>query len=298
MKRFQPLYALAVFAFCLLMTACQKNLSMVQDPVTTKPMPIDTIKYGVKTDTTVKQIPFPQTESSSCNYTPNYGDTIVYPQPTSGADYIVSPLYTPPAGKFYSWPQGIVIDSITGAINLTKSETGLKYAIGFVKQGTTDTCLSILTVGGASYLDSIYILDEGATTAAPYFDANTLLPSVCAGGGCTFSSSNSKVIVNTVTGVVDLDQTLNGGGLLGGAFGILPLNGTGASTTLYYRLNDASNDALQHIDLQLVYYYSKSQIGTGLLSNVLSKLVNALSGNMISTAANPRPPLLVIVRRP
>jgi hypothetical protein len=233
---------------------------------------------------------------------PIYGDTIIFPQPTSnGQDYIFYPVNSPGTGKYFAWPQGMVIDQNTGAINLTKSETGMQYAIGFVKDGTTDTCLQKLVVGGAAYLDSIYVLADGQTQAVPYFDANTLLPSVCAGNGCTFdvtgSASAKKVIVNTTTGIIDLQKTLNGTGLLGGAFGLLPVSGSSMTADIYYKLNDASNDALQHITVQIEYYDSKALISGGLLGNIVNKLNNAISGNMISNYANPRPPLIVIVRR-
>ena len=96
----------------------------------------------------------------------------------------------------------------------------------------------------------------------------------------------------------DLEKTLNGASLLslGGAFGLVPVSGQTITTDIYYKLNDQSNDALQHISVQLVYYDSKSLINIGLLNTVLTKLDNLVSGNMISTSTNPRPPLVVIVR--
>ena len=56
---------------------------------------------------------------------------------------------------------------------------------------------------------------------------------------------------------------------------------------MYYRLNDGSNNALQHITVQLMYYNSRSQIGAALLNNVLLRLNNILTGNLITTAGNP-----------
>ncbi|HEY4062132.1 MAG TPA: hypothetical protein VGM30_09540 [Puia sp.] len=256
----------------------------------------------IKVDTTKPVAPYPQVPINGCAYSPYYGDTIIFDQPTSGSDYIVNPVNNPGAGKFLSWPVGLSLDSLTGAIDMTKSETGLKYAIGFVKNGTTDTCLQTLVLGGVSYEDSIYVLAQGQTQAAPYYDANPYLPPVCngqgGGSGCTFDVNGAaaamKVIVDKNTGVIDLKKTLNGG-LLGGAFGLIPLNGNTVTTTIYYRLNDASNNALQHIDVQLVYYSSKSLINSGLLGNVLNKLDNLLSGHLISNSINPRPPLVIIV---
>jgi len=271
---------------------------------TTQPIKQDTVKKDtVKIDTaSVLNAPYPTTAVTGCSYAPYYGDSIIFTQPTNGSDYIVHPVNNPGAGKFLSWPKGMTMDSLTGAINVTKSETGLRYAIGFVKSGTTDTCLSSLIIGGASYMDSVYVLEDGATTAVPYYNANPWMPPVCSGGGCTFdvtgSAGSKKVIVDHSSGVIDLDKTLNGSGLLNpGAFGLLPLNGQTVTATIYYKLNDASNNAMEHIDVQVMYFYSKSNMTAGLLGSVVTKLENVLSGNLISKTVNPRPPLVIIVRK-
>ncbi|HTI10595.1 MAG TPA: hypothetical protein VL832_18630 [Puia sp.] len=301
MKKIIHLYPLLGLTLCLTVLACRKSITKVPTPPT-DPTPVDTTtKPIVKPDSVVTQSPpFPQTPVTGCSYAPNYGDTIIYPQPTTGQDYIVSPVNNPGPGKYLSWPIGLVIDSVTGAIDVTKSETGMKYAIGFIKAGTTDTCLNDLIIGGAAYMDSVYVLADGATQAVPYFDANPNLLSVCAtGNGCTFdvtgSAASHKVIVNSATGIIDLQKTLNGG-LLGGAFGLLPVNGSSFTIPIYYRLNDPSNNALQHIDVQLAYYSKKSLIDLSLLNGLLNKLNNILTGNLISTTSNPRPPLIIIVR--
>jgi hypothetical protein len=247
--------------------------------------------------------PFPQQAPlNACLLAPIYGDTIIYPQPTSGSDYIMNVVNSPGAGKYLSWPVGMVIDSVSGAIDVTASQTGLQYAVGFVKNGTTDTCLQTLVIGGASYEDSVYYIAENQTNAFPYFEANPNLINTCAtGNGCSFdvtgSAANIGVVVNTSTGVINLQKTLNGALLgLGGAFGLLPQNGSTVTATIYYKLNDPSNYAMQNIQVQLVYYDQPSLINSGLLSTVLLKLDNLLSGHLIDNSANPRPPLVVIVR--
>jgi hypothetical protein len=140
--------------------------------------------------------------------------------------------------------------------------------------------------------------------AVPYFDANPNIASICTGGNsCSFdvtgSAAAQKVIVNSSTGAIDLKKTLNGTSILslGGAFGLLPTNGQTASATIYYKLNDGSNLALQHIDVTMVYYDSKSNMTAGLLNNIIGKLDDALLGHLILPGGNPRPPLIVIVRR-
>jgi hypothetical protein len=275
-------------------------------PVSTPPPPPPSLLDTAVTRTDTPAVPLPQVPVNSCSYAPTYGDSIIFPQPNNGQDYIVLPVNSPGTGKYFSWPIGMVLDSITGAINLTKSETGMRYYIGFIKSGTTDTCLNQLIVGGAAYMDSVYVLDNGATKAYPYYDANPYMPPVCngtgPGSGCTFdvtgSAAGQKVIVDKNTGVIDLKKTLNGTGLLslGGAFGLLPQDGQSITTRIYYRLNDPSNNALQHIDVQIAYFAQKSLLGVGLLGSITGALDSILSGNVISTSVNPRPPLLVIVR--
>jgi hypothetical protein len=276
-----------------------------------QPPPHDSTRTSTPKPADSTVVPFPQTTAAappppSCPLSPLYGDSIIYVEPTNGTDYIVFPVNAPGPGKYFSWPAGMTIDSLTGAINLSKSETGLKYMIGYVKNGTTDTCLSTLIVGGASYADSVYVLANGATTAVPYFEADPYLTNTCASGnGCAFdinnTAANMKVIVNKQTGVIDLQKTLNGSLLgLGGAFGLLPTNGSSVTAPIYYKINDPSNLAVQHIDVQLVYYDTKAALQSGnpgLLSGVVNKLNNLLAGHLISYRANPRPPLIVIVRR-
>jgi hypothetical protein len=314
--RLYPLLALALLSFLF---SCRKDItetdatigSLRSSPLGPADSAIQQVVLITDSQFTAPPVlppaPMPQQSAPQnqnvCSALPIYGDTIIFPQPVSGPDYIVTPVNNPGPGKYLSWPVGMVIDSTTGAIDLTASETGLKYAIGFVPSGTTDTCLSTLVIGGADYADSVYVLSEGETNALPYFDGNPDLLNVCAtGNGCTFDVTGSaaamKVIVNTSTGVIDLEKTLNGTSLLslGGAFGLVPVSGQTITTTIYYKLNDPSNDALQNISVQLVYYDSKSLINIGLLNTVLTKLDNLVSGNMISTSVNPRPPLVVIVR--
>lgn len=236
----------------------------------------------------------------TCPALPIYGDTLIYQQPASG-DYVVHPVNDPGPGKYFAWPVGMVLDQNSGAINITQSQTGMRYILGFVKAGTTDTCLQQLIIGGAAYFDSVYVFENGATTAAPYFEANPYLPSVCANGGCTFdvtgSAAAQKVIVNKTTGVIDLQKTLNGTLLgLGGAFGLIPVDGATVTTTIYYKINYGSNNALQNIQVQLQYYNKKSLISGPLLGGIVNALDNVLAGHVISTTASPRPPLVIMTR--
>lgn len=243
----------------------------------------------------------PNNPAPGCPTLPIYGDTIIFTQPTSGPDYVMNPVNNPGTGQYFAWPVGLDLNQTTGAIDLTQSQTGMRYVLGFVPSGSTDTCLSTLIVGGAAYYDSVYVLADGQTTSSPYFEANPLLPNPCLNGGCTFdvtgSAAAKKVIVNTTTGVIDLQKTLNGG-LLGGAFGLLPQSGSVITVPIYYKLNDASNEALENISVQIEYVTSKSQLNSAVLSGIINQVNDLLSGNIIYNAnqANPRPPLIIITR--
>ncbi|HTR29237.1 MAG TPA: hypothetical protein VMH27_08200 [Puia sp.] len=313
MKKQLNLISLLGLATLLILTACRKTEN---DPAynlgSTRPAPQDSVYdppkvfFDPATIAPGTQPGSPLTQQqASCPSLPIYGDTIIYPQPTNGSDYFVNPVNNPGSGKYLSWPVGMVIDSVSGAIDVTASETGMKYIIGFVASGTTDTCRSYLTIGGAAYTDSVHVLSLGQTTAAPYFEANPTDLNLCqTSNACQFdvtgSAAKMKVIVNKSTGVIDLQKTLNGTGLLGvlgGAFGILPVNGQSVTTDIYYKIgDDPSHNALQKISVQLVYYDNTSLINGGLLGNIVTKLDNLTSGNPISTSSNPRPPLVVIVR--
>jgi hypothetical protein len=293
-------------AFILILAACRKTdssenmvpgglRSAPQDSAYNPPVVLYN-PQSIGTPPSTSPPPQQPPPQSSCPSLPIYGDTIIYPHPVNN----------PGPGKYLSWPVGMVLDSTTGAIDVTASQTGMKYIMGFVKSGTSDTCLAYLTIGGAAYADSVYVLSEGEDYAVPYFEANPNDLTLCqTSNACKFdvtgSAAAQHVVVNKSTGAINLEQTLNGppglGGLLGGAFGILPVNGQTITTTIYYKIgDDPSNNALQNISVQLVYYDQPSLINGGLLGTVLNRLDELTSGNVISTTSNPRPPLVVIVR--
>jgi hypothetical protein len=113
----------------------------------------------------------------------------------------------------------------------------------------------------------------------------------------TGSAAAQKVIVDKHTGTIDLQKTLNGTLLgLGGAFGLIPVDGATVTTTIYYRINYGSNNALQNIQVQLQYYNKKSLISGALLGGLVNAVDNVLAGHVISTSASPRPPLVIMTR--
>jgi hypothetical protein len=245
-------------------------------------------------------VPYPAIPLAGCDDAPFYGDSIVYPQPGTSGDYFVNPQNNQGVtGTYLSWPVGLVMDSKSGSIDLTQSETGARYSVAFVKSGTTDTCLSNLIVAGAAYMDSVYVLSESKKTAVPYFNANPFAPAPCQGGQgpeCNFDyndyAKHQGIEIDQKTGFIDLEKTMQKS-----PFGILPINGTTVYTTIYYKLNDNSNFAPQQIQLKMVYYNRKSDIPPGTIATITQNLLNTLNLQLLSKGPRTRPPLIVIVRQ-
>jgi hypothetical protein len=274
--------------------ACKKS---VDQPASQVP--------GVNTphDTTLlaPAVPYPVNPVPECDHAPNYGDSIVYPQPTTKGDFFVYPQNNQGLdGTYLSWPEGLKLNPTTGAIDLTTSETGERYSVAFVKNGTTDTCMSQLIVAGAAYMDSVYVLAQSDTTSKPYFNANPNAPSPCQGSsgpgsGCQFDynnyAHNQGIEIDQKSGFIDLKKSMQNN-----MFGLVPINGSTVYTTIYYKLNDNSNYAPQAIQLKMMYYNKKSDIPSGLLATVTNNLVNTLNNLLISKGPSTRPPLIIIVR--
>jgi hypothetical protein len=208
----------------------------------------------------------------------------------------------------------LVIDSATGTINLSQSETGERYNIGYVKNGTHDTCVSQLIVGGITYLDSIYVLQNNDTLAMPIYNANPATPPVCDNSGdsdypnnngngqgngnnkCQFDvdppkgqANGNGLRVRTISGIINLKKTLADGVAFGTS---TPANGATKTITVQYRLNDNSGKALQKISVQLVYYNKLSDIPASLKTEVATKRENFLHYRVVN--GRPRPPLIIV----
>lgn len=192
-----------------------------------------------------------------------YPDTIFYPK-TSSSDYIIMPLKVQD-GKYGSFPDVMKIDRNSGAINITKSETGLKYIVWFIPKDTKDTCKKFITISGINYSDSIFTVANKKSVSIPVYNANTQDSIVCT-GGCSFGQNlvSQGVAVNQSNGIIDLKQTL-----LNGALGKNPKNGTFKDYVMQYKIGDKSRNALNSISFRLYYYKLKSQIPDSLI-NILN----------------------------
>jgi hypothetical protein len=268
----------------------------------------------------------------TCPNAPNYGDSIVFSKWIGLLqDFKIKPLNNSGSGTYFSVPQGMIINKYTGEINISKSEKGIRYLVGFIKSGTQDTCLSKLIVAGITYVDSIYVMDQNDTLAIPYYNANPLTPVICNNSDdndypdlgshgdvtCEFDDdadldgyglfdqplilttlNGLLVRIRTVSGVLNLKKTLEG------AFGLLPLNGMRINVLMHYRLNDGSGRVLQKIPLQLIYYRKASDVPMSLRNDISAKRSSFYEAGSTSTSTSPymslsmkpRPPQIVITR--
>jgi hypothetical protein len=231
-------------------------------------------------------------------YQLNYGDSILYLQPQSG-DYIVYPTETR-AGEYEGFPEGIEIDDKTGAINVTKSETGLRYRITHTAPDGTQTTTTIV-LSGITFLDKFYRLSQNDSVAFPVYNAlaSRTLPvagSVFDEGGGAHASGCD---VQTVNGRINLAQSIRDG-----LFGNNPVNDDRRDIDIVYRLNDGSNKAVNKLRVRLYYYTSMAAVAPDLLETLQEREDQGvfLRGGALSEenqqakkVAKPRPPCVVII---
>lgn len=230
----------------------------------------------------------------SGNWNLSYGDSILYLRPSAG-DYIVTPL-SPRAGTYEAFPEGIEIDDATGAINITKSETGLRYKITHTATNGIKTSTTVV-LSGINFADQFYRLSQHDTIALPIYNANPSRPlpvtgSVFDEGGAANTSGCS---VKTVNGQINLAESVRNG-----LFGNNPTNDDRKDVEIVYRLNDGSNKAVNKIKVRLYYYTSMATVAPDLLQTLQDRetagvFIRGLSIESTQQAARPRPPCVIII---
>ncbi len=236
-------------------------------------------------------------------YKLSYGDSILYLRPQSD-DYIVYPTQVR-EGTYTGFPEGIEIDDNTGAINVTDSETGLRYRITHTAPDGTQTS-TLVVLSGITYTDKFYNLSQHDTIAFPVYNAleSRILPvagSVFDEGGL---ANGSGCDVGTVNGKINLAQSVRNG-----LFGSTPANDSRKDIDIIYRLNDGSGKAINKLRVRLYYYTSMATVAPDLLETLRDREelgvflrnnvspANAGNGTSARTLreAKPRPPCVIIV---
>jgi hypothetical protein len=193
---------------------------------------------------------------------PYYGDTVLYIQGSSASNYLFRPVKDLGAGTYVSWPTGLFIDKETGVIDASQSEQGARYNVGFVKAGTRDTVFSQVILAGITYADGVYMMNTTDSLLHPTYISNA----VSSGRFDEFSpmgstASNEHLMVATTDGSINLTNSLRQG-----LFGASPENGATKLITIYYRLNDQSQMALQKSSVLVHYYETLEDVPADLLA--------------------------------
>lgn len=233
-------------------------------------------------------------------YQLSYGDSIIYLSPGAG-DHIVSPLRHR-EGVYSGFPEGIEIDDVTGAINVSESETGLRYRITHIST-KGDTTKTTVVLSGITFTDHFYILSAGDSVANPVYNAHPsrVLPlagssfdegNQANGGGCAVKTDNGKI---------NLAESVRKG-----IFGDTPENDDKKEIEIKYRINDGSGKSLNKLKV-LVYWYNTMadvpQYVWDILTDRSSQGVflrggsagDATGASRLDQAAKPRPPCVIIV---
>ncbi len=244
----------------------------------------------------------------------SYGDSIFYTALT-GTSKVIFPLSKPAdSGFFASNLPGIELDSASGRINVSRSETGLRYKVYYVSLLSYQPIDSTsITISGIDYKDGVYDISSSDTTAFPIYNMVTeaSIPENSEFDETDLNNDNiedipganrNKLMVNTHDGTINLKESF-----LKGVFGPTLFNGKKKDITIFYRLNDGSNRVLNKITIRLVYFQSRALIPESMSLEINSRndryqvlgtttTETGLLTYYTTTYYKPkRPPLIVIV---
>jgi hypothetical protein len=231
----------------------------------------------------------------------SYGDSIIYLKNNSGGAYIVKPV-NGQRGDYSSYPDGLEIDDETGAINVSKSETGLRYRITY-RSPSGETVSTIILLAGINYPDKYYRLSQGDSISYPIYNGS--LQRQLPGG--TFDEGNLASMQGTAiastNGQINLAKTIRNG-----FFGSNPRNDDQEEIEIAYRINDNSGRSLQRIKVILYYYRTMNDVPEYLREIVAARegMIFGLSPTapiseslptvrLSNLARKPRPPCVIVI---
>lgn len=241
----------------------------------------------------------------------SYGSPVLYPK---GDDYTVSPENKPGVkGVFSSFPEGLELDEKTGVIDVSDSETGLRYRITFTPDGGGTPVSTTILLAGINYRDAFHVLGKNDSIARIIYngDGTNVVP-VSPGRtvfDINFECTREGIAINRNDGSINLAQTIRNG-----FFGKHPDNDTREEFELEYMIDDGSNRARQEIKIKLYYHNTIDDVDDDLLQLVKNRegtlldangaalptdpaLVNATAGIQATTRERPRPPCIFIIGR-
>lgn len=220
-----------------------------------------------------------------------YADSVIYLK-TGTSDHIVYPVRNK-KGRYSSYPFGLALDEKTGAINVTKSESGLRYIVFFDSESGCSGSTSIV-ISGINYPDHYHNLASGDSIAYPTYNA---IPTAIPGGGGLFNVNNDAaeydIKLHNQNGAINLAATVRNG-----LFGATPVNGSKIDVPIAYWLNDASNRAFNSITVRLYYFTTMREVPlylTELLKERASAFEPLMASARFTKKIKPRPPCVIII---
>ncbi len=308
MKKY--LFISSIALICLIF-ACNSN------PKVTDIQPVKTTTTAAAATSNSTANAAQAAQKTPCNLIA-YKDTLYFLENLKD-DLKIKPLVQR-KGEYGAMPEGLEINESNGEINITKSESGLRYKVFFIPDKTNDTCFTNLAISGVDYMSKIYVLDKNDKIAIPIYNnnANIPIPGVSSGktefddgddddngdGKADEPLPGQEVIpqgldISKINGKIQLDNSLRKGFL-----GSNPKNGATKKVKLYYRLDDKSGKALNRIELEFHYYEKESDVPKSLKDKIFENQNGFLSPEyglkyerIFFLFRKPRPPQIVIVGR-
>lgn len=229
-------------------------------------------------------------------YQLSYGDSILYLRP-GAADQIVFPTQSR-AGSYSGFPEGIEIDQNTGAIDLSKSESGLRYRITHISPAG-DTTHTKVVLSGITFTDHFYRLSSGDSVARPVYNAHLARTLPLAGSSFDEDSlaNSGGCRVKTDNGSINLAESVRNG-----VFGSNPQNDDKREIEIKYRINDGSGKSLNKLKVLLYWYRTMADVPQyvwDILNDRSTQGVFLRGNGMLSArteqVAKPRPPCVIII---
>jgi len=222
-----------------------------------------------------------------------YPDSVLYLKSGPG-DYIVYPTEAR-SGTYSAFPEGLEIHPSTGAINVSQSETGLRYKVTY-KSPSGQTATTFVIISGINYLDKYYRLSQGDSIAYPVYNALQGASFPAGSYDVTGEAVGDGLAVVSSTGAINLAKCLRIG-----LFGNRLENDERKEVEIKYRINDASGNALNEIEVLMYYYETMNDVPADIQQLVLDhqKMImqpSDLTAPIPSLAeSKPRPPCVIIV---
>lgn len=247
-----------------------------------------------------------------------YQDSVFYVN-NYKSDLKIKPLVER-KGFYGGIPEGLEINKGNGEINVTKSESGLKYQVYFIPENTIDTCFTEITISGVDYLSKIYILAKNEKIAVPIYNNNPslIIPGSANNGKTEFDDGEDDdnddgdadeplagqelipqgLDISKKDGKIELNNSLKNGFISKET-----KSGDSRKAILYYRIDDKSGKNLNKLEIEFHYYDKESEVPKSLkekiLQNQSSYFYEELFRNsrIFRIIRRPRPPHIVIVGR-